>query len=116
MVKNENVKRGDLYLIHLTGCGSEQNGIRPVVVIQNDVGNRFSPTTVVVPITSQKKKDIPTHVELHPEDGVVKPSTVLCEQPFAIDKSRLMKKLGTLNPNKIDDINKKIMFNLGLGV
>lgn len=116
MVKNECVKRGDLYLIQLTGQGSEQNGIRPVVIIQNDVGNRYSPTTVVVPLTSQNKKEIPTHVNLCPEDGVARPSTVLCEQPFAVDKSRLMKKLGTLSENKIEDINKKIMINLGIGV
>lgn len=116
MIKNENVKRGDLYLIHLMGNGSEQNGLRPVVVIQNDIGNRYSPTTVVVPLTSQNKKEIPTHVTLRPEDGVVKPSTVLCEQPFVVDKTRLMKKLGSLSENKIEDINKKIMFNLGLGV
>ena len=116
MVRNECVKRGDIYIIHLTGSGSEQNGTRPVVIIQNDVGNRYSPTTVVVPLTSQNKKEMPTHVDLCPEDGVVKPSTVLCEQPFAVDKSRLMKKLGELNTNKIEDINKKIMFNLGIGV
>lgn len=113
---NKNVKRGDLYLIQLTGQGSEQNGIRPVVIIQNDVGNQHSPTTVVVPLTSQNKKEIPTHVNLCPEDGVVKPSTALCEQPFVVDKTRLMKKLGSLNENKIEDINKKIMFNLGIGV
>lgn len=116
MVKNENVKRGDLYLIHLTGSGSEQNGVRPVVIIQNDIGNRFSPTTVVVPLTSQSKKEIPTHVTLSPEDGVIKTSTALCEQPFAVDKSRLMKKLGTISENKIEDINRKIMLNLGIGV
>lgn len=111
-----NVKRGELYLINLTGQGSEQNGLRPVVVLQNDVGNRFSPTTVVVPLTSQNKKNVPTHVNLSPEDGVVKPSTALCEQPMSVDKTRLIKRIGTLNENKIEDINKKILFNLGIGV
>lgn len=111
----ENVKRGDLFLIYLEGQGSEQKGLRPVVVVQNDIGNKFSPTTVVVPITSQSKKNIPTHVELSSNDGVQRPSTVLCEQPFVVDKSRLMKKLGELQNNKIEDINKKIMFNLGIG-
>lgn len=111
-----NVKRGELYLINLTGQGSEQNGLRPVVVLQNDVGNRFSPTTVVVPLTSQNKKNVPTHVNLSPEDGVVKPSTVLCEQPMSVDKTRLIKRIGALNENKIEDINKKILFNLGIGV
>ena len=111
-----NVKRGELYLINLTGQGSEQNGLRPVVVLQNDVGNRFSPTTVVVPLTSQNKKNVPTHVNLEPEDGVVKPSTALCEQPMSVDKTRLIKRIGALNENKIEDINKKILFNLGIGV
>lgn len=111
-----NVKRGELYLINLTGQGSEQNGLRPVVVLQNDVGNRFSPTTVVVPLTSQNKKNVPTHVNLSPEDGVVKPSTALCEQPMSVDKTRLIKRIGALNKNKIEDINKKILFNLGIGV
>jgi len=111
-----NVKRGELYLINLTGQGSEQNGLRPVVVLQNDVGNRFSPTTVVVPLTSQNKKNVPTHVNLAPEDGVVKPSTALCEQPMSVDKTRLIKRIGALNENKIEDINKKILFNLGIGV
>lgn len=109
-----NIKRGDLYLIQLTGQGSEQSGLRPVVVIQNDVGNKYSPTTVVVPITSKNKKDIPTHVDLCPEDGVTKPSIALCEQPMSVDKSRLLKKLGALSVQKINDINKKIMFNLGV--
>lgn len=111
-----NVKRGELYLINLTGQGSEQNGLRPVVVLQNDVGNRFSPTTVVVPLTSQNKKNVPTHVNLAPEDGVAKPSTALCEQPMSVDKTRLIKRIGALNENKIEDINKKILFNLGIGV
>lgn len=111
-----NIKRGELYLINLTGQGSEQNGLRPVVVLQNDVGNRFSPTTVVVPLTSQNKKNVPTHVNLAPEDGVVKPSTALCEQPMSVDKTRLIKRIGALNENKIEDINKKILFNLGIGV
>lgn len=111
-----NVKRGELYLVNLTGQGSEQNGLRPVVVLQNDVGNRFSPTTVVVPLTSQNKKNVPTHVNLSPEDGVAKPSTALCEQPMSVDKTRLIKRIGALNENKIEDINKKILFNLGIGV
>ena len=109
------VKRGDLYLIRLTGQGSEQNGIRPAVIIQNDTGNQFSPTTVIVPITSANKKDIPTHVKLSLSDGVMKPSVALCEQLQVVDKTRLLKKLGELKSNRIDDINKKIMLNLGIG-
>lgn len=115
MVKS-NIKRGDLFLVELSGQGSEQSGIRPAVIIQNNVGNKVSPTTIIVPLTSQKKKEIPTHVELNSDDGVLKPSTALCEQPCVIDKSRLIKKLGTVSNNKIQEINQKIMFNLGIGV
>mgnify|MGYP002519277531 CR=1 FL=1 len=111
------IQRGEIYLVNLTkNVGSEQGGIRPAVIIQNDKGNQYSPTTVVCPITSkQKKNNIPTHVELLPEDGVSKPSTVLCEQPMTIDKSLLMKCLGRVeNQQKIIDINQKIMISLGV--
>lgn len=116
MTNSDNIKRGDLVLVHLTGQGSEQSGIRPAVIIQNNVGNKVSPTTIIVPLTSQKKKEIPTHVELNSNDGVLKPSTALalCEQPCVVDKSRLIKKLGTVSNNKIEEINQKIMFNLGI--
>ena len=90
--------------------------MRPVVIVQNDVGNKYSPTTVVVSLTSQTKKNIPTHVELNPEDGVRKPSTALCEQPLTVDKTRLMKKLGQLSENKIEAITNNILFPLGIGV
>ncbi len=110
------IQRGEIYLVNLTkNVGSEQGGIRPAVIIQNDKGNQHSPTTVVCPITSKQKKNIPTHVELLPEDGVSRPSTVLCEQPMTIDKSLLMKCLGKVeNQKKIMDINQKIMISLGV--
>ena len=93
------IQRGEIYLVNLTkNVGSEQGGI-----------------TVVCPITSKQKKNIPTHVELLPEDGVSRPSTVLCEQPMTVDKSLLMKCLGKVeNQQKILDINQKIMISLGV--
>ena len=110
------VKKGDLFFADLNPVvGSEQGGVRPIVIIQNDKGNQYSPTTVVCPITSKQKKNIPTHVELLPEDGVSRPSTVLCEQPMTVDKSLLMKCLGKVeNQQKILDINQKIMISLGV--
>lgn len=80
--------RGSVYMADLGNCvGSEQFGRRPVVVIQNDYGNRFSNTVIVAPLTRAKKKYLPTHVYLH--EGSVDGSTVLCEQIITIDKSRL---------------------------
>ncbi len=83
--------------------------------MQNDIGNINSPTTVICPITSKLKKYMPTHVVLWPEDGVIKPSTVLCEQPMTIDKSLIVKRLGVIkNEEKIKDIGYKLMVSLGV--
>ncbi len=110
------IQRGEIYLVNLTkNVGSEQGGIRPAVIIQNDKGNQYSPTTVVCPITSKQKKNIPTHVELLPEDGVSKPSMVLCEQPMTIDKSLLLKLIGKVtSPTKMNEVNEKLMISLGI--
>ena len=86
------VKRGDLFYADLSvGVGSEQSGIRPVVVIQNDSGNRFSTTIIISPLTSSRKKNIPT-----------------------IDKSRLIRKIGELTPLEMERINKCIRISLGV--
>ena len=109
--------RGEIYLIDLSDyIGSEQSGIRPAVVVQNNMGNIHSPTTIVCPLTSKKKDLEATHVILRPEDaGVIKESVVLCEQVRVIDKSRIKKKLGEVtNLQKIEDINQKISISLGL--
>lgn len=97
--------------------GSEQSGIRPAVIVQNEIGNVNSPTTIVCPLTSKKKSMSATHVELTPSDaGVIKDSTVLCEQVRVIDKTRIRKKLGEVkNLQKIEDINQKILISFGLG-
>lgn len=110
------IQRGDIYLVDLSkNIGSEQKGIRPAIIVQNNMGNQHSPTTIVCLITTKSKNALPTHVALLPEDGVAKPSTVLCEQPMTLDKSLLIKNLGKLNnQNKINDINKKIMLSMGV--
>lgn len=111
------VYRGEVYLVDLSEqVGSEQGGLRPAVIVQNDVGNKYSPTTIVCPLTSKKKAQIATHVELDPVDcGIERPSTVMCEQLRVVDKSRLRKKIGEIvNIRKLEDINKKIMVSIGL--
>lgn len=93
------VKRGEIYYADLNGTiGSEQCGKRPVLIIQNDVGNRYSPTTIVAVITSKHKKEIPTHVFIHKDcvNGLKCDSTIALEQIKTIDKSRLFEKIGCL--------------------
>jgi mRNA interferase MazF len=111
------VRQGDIYLADLSGyVGSEQSGLRPAVVVQNDVGNRYSPTTIVVPLTSKQKPSLPTHTVLNPDDcGVKQESIALCEQLRVIDKSRLKKKLGKIeNINKLQELNRSLMSILGV--
>lgn len=111
--------RGEIYLVDLSNnIGSEQSGLRPAIIVQNETGNACSPTTIICPLTSKQKPSLGTHVLLTPDDcGIIKDSTILCEQIRTIDKSRLRKKVGELkNQNKIDDINRKLMISIGLGV
>ena len=94
------VKRGDIYYADLSPViGSEQGGIRPVLIVQNDVGNKFSPTVIAAAITSQKlKASLPTHIELNAECcGLSKDSIVLLEQVRTLDKKRLREHIGTLS-------------------
>ena len=96
--------------------GSEQGGMRPALVIQNDKGNKYSPTTIICPLTSKIKQMKETHVILTPDDcGVIVDSTVLCEQIMTIDKSRIKAKVGEIrNPQKLSDIEEKIMTSFGI--
>ena len=94
------VKRGDVFYADLSPVvGSEQGGVRPVLVVQNDIGNKYSPTIIVAAITSQiNKAKLPTHVEISaPEYGLPRDSVVLMEQVRTIDKKRLREKIGRLN-------------------
>lgn len=117
-VKRKMIHRGEIYLIDLNNqVGSEQSGVRPAVVIQNETGNMYSPTTIICPLTSKSKSMSATHVELTTTDAdILRDSVVLCEQMRVIDKTRIKKKLGEVkNLQKIEDINQKIMISVGIG-
>lgn len=111
------VRRGEIYFADMgEGIGSEQNGIRPVLVLQNDVGNKYSPTTIVALITSiSKKMNLPVHYEIRKEtSNLPQDSVVLLEQIRTIDKQRLLKKVSNLNDNQMETINRKILISLGM--
>lgn len=112
-----NVRRGDVFYADLSPViGSEQGGVRPVLVIQNDVGNKFSPTTIVAAITSQiSKAKLPTHVELPSAvSGLGKDSVVLLEQLRTIDKRRLRERVAHLDEEIMFKVNTAIEISLGL--
>jgi len=111
------VKRGDIYYADLSPVyGSEQGGVRPVVVIQNNKGNAFSSTVIVAAVTSNIKKIFfPTHVLIDAGTGLNKPSIVLLEQIRTIDKSRLAEKIGSINAVQMHKIDRAIELSLGLG-
>jgi mRNA interferase MazF len=110
------IKKGDIYYADLSGgIGSEQFGQRPVLVIQNDVGNKYSPTTIVAAITTHEKKlDLPTHVLLNENCGLKQRSIVMLEQVRTIDKSRLKKKIGRCNSTIINKVNEAIKMSFFL--
>lgn len=112
----EDIKRGEIYYADLSPVvGSEQGGIRPIVVLQNDIGNKYSPTVIVAAITSQiNKAKIPTHIELSSiKYSLSKDSVVLLEQIRTIDKTRLKQKVSTLDGAKMKEINRAILISLG---
>lgn len=111
------VKRGDIYYADLgTNGGSIQNGLRPVLIVQNDLGNKYSPTVILAPISSRlNKTDLPTHVFIKGVDcGLPKDSIALCEQIRVINKSSLMKKVGELNRYYMNQIDDAMLVSLGL--
>ena len=112
------VKRGDMFYADLSPViGSEQGGIRPVVIIQNDVGNKHSPTVIAAAITSQTGKNkLPTHIEIDSKNsGLKSDSIVLAEQIRTIDKSRLKEKIGHIDDNEIiNKINNALGVSFGL--
>jgi len=112
-----NVRRGEVYYAELNPVvGSEQGGTRPVLIIQNDIGNQYSPTTVVAAITSQiQKAKLPTHVEIdYKRGGLEKDSVILLEQIRTIDKSRLKKKVALLDDEIMKKVNHALEISLGL--
>ncbi len=111
------VRRGDIYYADLSPVvGSEQGGIRPVLIVQNDVGNKYSPTVIAAAITSQREKSkLPTHIEIHSDDcGLSKDSVVLLEQVRTIDKKRLKERMGKLDLNSMYMINRALSISFGL--
>lgn len=112
------VKRGDIYYADLSPVvGSEQGSIRPVLVIQNDIGNKYSPTVIAAAITSQiNKAKMPTHIELAAKDyGLNKDSVILLEQIRTIDKRRLREKIGRIDDGLMASVNNALSISFGLG-
>lgn len=111
------VKRGDIFYADLSPVvGSEQGGVRPVVVIQNDVGNKFSPTVIIAAVTSQiNKAKLPTHIEIVADDyGLAKDSVILMEQIRTIDKKRLRERIGRLDEELMEKVNNALSVSFGL--
>ncbi len=114
-----NIKRGEIYYADLSPViGSEQGGVRPVLIIQNDVGNRYSPTVIAAAITSQHNKSkLPTHISVNADNcGLAKDSIVLLEQVRTIDKQRLKEKMGSLDNNSMDMVDKALSVSFGLNI
>lgn len=114
-----NIKRGDIFYADLSPViGSEQGGVRPVLIVQNDVGNKFSPTVIAAAITSQQSKSkLPTHIRLGTQgSGLLKDSVVLLEQIRTIDKRRLKEKMGCLDDPAMNMVDQAISVSFGLAV
>lgn len=123
---SNSIRRGDIFYADLSPVvGSEQGGIRPVLIVQNDVGNRYSPTVIAAAITSQTSKArLPTHIEVmgevlssggSPECGLAKNSVILLEQIRTLDKRRLKEKMGHLDDRTMHQVNEAITVSFGLG-
>jgi len=112
----QNIKRGEIYFADLDkGTGSEQGGSRPVIVIQNNIGNKYSPTVIVSTITSRDKKPLPTHVYVDSStSGLMKNSTITLEQIKTLDKTRLKQRIGKIDNMK--QVDKAIMVSFGINI
>ena len=110
------INRGDVCLVHFNGIGSEQGGYRPAVVVQNNMGNRYSKTVLVMPITSKlNKTNLPTHVLLPAGEGGLKfDSLALAEQIHTVDKARIGNIIGTLSDGIVEYINRAVRISLAL--
>ena len=115
MNKRRKIRRGDIYYADLTPVkGSEQGGVRPVLVIQNDTGNRYSPTLVVAVVTSKEKPKLPTHVKINDSSVLAQQSIVLLEQIRTIDKCRLKEYVASLGNTTMNQINAALGISVGL--
>lgn len=110
------IKRGDIYYADLSPVvGSEQGGLRPVLIVQNDIGNKFSPTVIAAAITSQTNKSkMPTHIPLNENCGLSRESVILLEQVRTLDKTRLKEKMGHIGEETMQQVNQAISVSLGL--
>lgn len=110
------VRRGDIYYADLSPViGSEQSGIRPVLIIQNDIGNKFSPTIIAIAITSKQKSKLPTHIEIEGlKYGLDKDSVILAEQIRTLDKKRLKTKVGTLDNDTMEKVKRALEISFGI--
>ena len=109
------ITRGDIFYADLgNGQGSEQSGYRPVLIIQNDLGNKYSPTVIIAPITKALKKELPTHVSFNWKDIMKNDSCILLEQIRVIDKSRLSEFIRTLDKSTMDKVDDAIMNSVGI--
>ena len=111
------IRRGDIYYADLSPVvGSEQGGVRPVLIVQNDIGNKYSPTVIAAAITSRMDKtNLPTHIEIDAREcGLSKDSVVLLEQVRTIDKQRLREKMGALDNNDMTKVNQALNVSFGL--
>lgn len=113
-----NIKRGEIYYADLSPVvGSEQGGVRPVLIVQNDVGNKYSPTVIAAAITSRTDKSkLPTHIDVFADSfGLEKNSVILLEQIRTLDKKRLREKMGHLDESVMSKVNSAISVSFGLG-
>ena len=112
-----NIKRGDIYYADLSPVvGSEQGGLRPVLIVQNDIGNRYSPTVIAAAITSRMgKTKLPTHIDIYASEvGLAKDSVILLEQIRTLDKRRLRERMGHLDEGVMQKVNDAISVSFGL--
>lgn len=111
------IKRGDIYYADLSPVvGSEQGGVRPVLIVQNNVGNKYSPTVIAAAITSKVNKNkMPTHITLGTDCGLTKDSIILAEQIRTIDKKRLREKMGSLDEGEMKHVDEALAVSFGLG-
>jgi len=112
------IRRGELYYADLSPVvGSEQGGVRPILIVQNDTGNKYSPTVIAAAITSKlNKAKLPTHIEISANEfGLEKNSVILLEQIRTLDKRRLSERIGELSPSTMKKVNVALLISLGFG-
>lgn len=111
------IKRGDVFYADLDPIiGSEQGGIRPVLIVQNNVGNKYSPTVVVLPISSAKKTNMPTHIRIYGTKMLQKNSVILAEQIRTIDRNRLRNYVGSVGFEIMEKVDRAVKISIGVNV